>query len=260
MKDALGDRMKANYESRTRQFLMRRNYTVIRIDGKAFHAYVRGLQEPFDSALMKDMDQTAAVLCKEIGGAKFAFVQSDEISILITDFDNLQTQAWFDNNIQKMVSVSASVATAHFNQFRQRRETNDVWGMKLAYFDSRVFQLPNKSEVENYFIWRQQDSTRNSILSAAQALYSHKQLEGKNTSELQEMIFEKGINWNDYTGGCKRGRIIVKEEYDLEVEQVHIGGADPVMGVAKRTRWTRKEPPIFTQDRQFISDLIPDNL
>jgi tRNA(His) guanylyltransferase len=245
--------MKANYESRTRQFLMRRNYTVIRIDGKAFHTYTRGLQEPFDPALMEDMDQTAAVLCKEISGAKFAFVQSDEISILITDFDDLQTQAWFDNNVQKMVSVSASIAAAHFNQFRQRRETNDGWGMKLAYFDSRVFQLPNKSEVENYFIWRQQDSTRNSILSAAQALYSHKQLEGKNASELQEMIFEKGINWNDYTGGCKRGRIIVKEEYELQP-------AEPASTVALRTRWVRKEPPIFTQDRQFISDLIPDNL
>jgi tRNA(His) 5'-end guanylyltransferase len=260
MKDALGDRMKANYESRTRQFLMRRNYTVIRIDGKAFHTYTKHLQSPFDDNLMHDMDSTAAILCKEIGGAKFAFVQSDEISLLITDFDDLQTQAWFDYNVQKMVSVSASVATAAFNQFRQRRETNDVWGMKLAHFDSRVFQLPNKSEVENYFIWRQQDTTRNSILSVAQSLYSHKQLEGKNTSELQEMIFQKGINWNDYKPYYKRGRMIMKEEYEIEpnpsIPEAIIQLAPPTL----RTRWVMKEVPIFTQEREFISNLIPDNL
>jgi tRNA(His) guanylyltransferase len=258
MKDSLGDRMKANYEDRTRYFLMRRGYTIIRIDGKAFHTYTMGLKEPFDEHLMEDMDKTAAALCKEIGGAKFAFVQSDEISILVTDFDELQTQAWFDNNIQKIVSVSASIATAYFNQFRQRREVDNCFGMKLANFDSRVFQLPTKSEVENYFIWRQQDTTRNSISAAAQSLYSHKQLEGKNSDELQELIFQKGINWNDYPAYFKRGRVIVKEEYEYMNNE---NSAYPFQDkVVIRTRWTMKEVPIFTKERTFISDLIPENL
>jgi hypothetical protein len=165
MKDTLGDRMKEYYENRTKTYLPRRTYTLIRIDGKAFHTYTKGLNRPFDDQLMDDMDETAIYLCKNIQGAKLAFVQSDEISILLTDFDKLQTSAWFDGNIQKITSVSSSLATAKFNELRPN---------KLALFDSRVFTIPSKVEVENYFIWRQQDTVRNSISSVAQSLYSSK--------------------------------------------------------------------------------------
>lgn len=241
MKDSLGDRMKANYENRTKIFLMRRAYTVIRIDGKAFHSYTRGLQRPFDLDFIDDMDQTACYLCANIGGAKLAFVQSDEISILITDFEDLDTQAWFDNNLQKIVSVSASLATGYFNKLRYLRTQSD----KLAFFDSRVFQLPYKDEVCNYFIWRQQDTTRNSISSVAQSLYSTKQLHGVNSNDLQEMIFQKGTNWNDLDPKLKRGRIIVKEDYEFND--------------AIRSRWISKECPIFTQETEFLKSLIPNN-
>jgi tRNA(His) 5'-end guanylyltransferase len=175
-------------------------------------------------------------------GAKFAFVQSDEISILITDFDNLQTEAWFGNNVQKCVSVSASMATRAFNEARLNRLGSlERWGE----FDSRIFQIPSKPEVANYFIWRQQDTTRNSIESVARSLYSHKELDRKNTSEQQEMIFSKGQNWNDYPVKLKRGRLIVKNEYE------HEG--------AKRTRWESIEPPIFTADQEYLYGIIPDN-
>lgn len=107
-KDNLGDRMKIFYENITRIFLPRRTYTIIRIYGKAFHTYTKGLDRPFDDKFVNDMDETACYLCKNIQGAKFAFVQSDEISILLTDFDSLTTSAWFDGNIQKMVSVKHS--------------------------------------------------------------------------------------------------------------------------------------------------------
>lgn len=227
--------MKEYYEDRTRVFLPRRTYTIIRIDGKAFHTYTRGLNFPFDDKLVNDMDETAAYLCKSIQGAKFAFVQSDEISILLTDFDELTTDAWFDGNIQKIVSVSSSLATAKFNELRPG---------KIALFDSRVFTIPSQTEVENYFIWRQQDTTRNSIQSVAQSLYSHKELDGKNTTELQEMIFQRGTNWNDYSPKYKRGRVIVKELFDKE-------------GVT-RSRWHSVEPPIFTQEREFLQ--IPPNV
>lgn len=234
MKDTLGDRMKENYENRTRTFLPRRTFTIIRIDGKAFHTYTRGLQRPFDDKLINDMDETAGFLCKNIQGSKLAFVQSDEISILLTDFGEINTNAWFDGNIQKIVSVSASLATAKFNELRPN---------KLAFFDSRVFTIPSRTEVENYLIWRQQDTTRNSISSVAQSLYNHKALEGKNTSEQQEMIFQKGINWNDYAPKYKRGRVIERQSYDK----------DGTM----RSKWISVEPPIFTQDRDFLNTRIP---
>lgn len=233
-KDSLGDRMKEFYENRTRNFLPRRTYTIIRVDGKAFHSYTRGLARPFDEKLVNDMDETACYMCKNIQGAKFAFVQSDEISILLTDFDGLSTDAWFDGNIQKMVSISASLATAKFNELRPN---------KIALFDSRVFTIPSDIEVENYFIWRQQDTTRNSISSVAQSMFSHRELENKNTDQMQEMCFQKGVNWNDFSAKLKRGRLIVKQDYEKEG--------------ATRSKWVSVEPPIFTQEREMLKVLIP---
>lgn len=228
--------MKVFYEDRTRYTLMRRAYTIIRIDGKAFHTYTRDLKRPFDDQLMDDMDATAAYICQNIQGAKFAFVQSDEISVLITDFDDISTGAWFEGNLQKMCSVSASLATAKFNQLRPDR---------IALFDSRVFQMPNKAEVENYFIWRQQDTTRNSISSVARSLYSHKALNGKSNDEKQELIFLKGINWNDYAPKYKRGRLIEKLPFEKNG--------------ALRGKWTSVEVPVFTKERAFLNDRILNN-
>ena len=218
MKDPLGDRMKDFYEDRTRYKLARRTNTIIRIDGKAFHTYTKGLQRPFDQGLMEDMNKTTEYLCQNIQGAKFGYVQSDEISILITDYDDIDTHAWFDANLQKMASIAASLATAEFNRLRLIRKMNTTVAtagsileqFKLAHFDARVFQIPYQEEVINYFIWRQQDATRNSISSVAQSLYSTKELHGKKTSDMQEMIFQKGINWNDYSPREKRGSVIRK--------------------------------------------------
>jgi len=232
-KDSIGDRMKEFYENRTRYFLPRRTYTIIRIDGKAFHSYTKGLKRPFDDDFVSDMNNTAIFLCENIQGSKIAFVQSDEISILLTDFDSLTTSAWFDGNIQKIASVSASLATAKFNQLRPN---------KLAMFDSRVFTIPSSIEVENYFIWRQQDAVRNSILSVGYSLYSHKELNNKSTNAIQDMCFNKGVNWNDFDGGLKRGRLIVKIPYEKD-------------GTV-RTKWITTAPPSFTQERGSLSSYI----
>lgn len=247
MHDSLGDRMKNNYESRTRYAMGRRTYTVIRIDGKAFHTYTRGLERPFDADLMADIDSTASYVCKEVQGAKFAFVQSDEISILFTDFDCIDSQAWFDLDIQKICSVSASLATAKFNDLRRVRvgTFEHCEATKLAHFDSRVFQLPTQTEVMNYFIWRQNDAVRNSISSVAQSLYSPKQLHGVGQNQQQELIHQMGINWNDYTSGEKRGRFIERELYEKDG--------------ATRSRWITKECPIFTQDNDWLLSRIPKN-
>ena len=241
----IDDRMKDYYENRTRIFLPRRTYIIIRVDGKAFHTYTKGLKNPFDDEFMDDMDNTAAYMCKNIMGAKFAFIQSDEISILLTDFEEIATQGWFDNNLQKMCSVSASMATLSFNKLRVSRSNN--YSVPWAEFDSRVFQIPQKSEVENYFIWRQQDTVRNSIQSVAYSLYSHKELQGKKTNDMQEMIFQKGINWNNYASKYKRGRMVVKEIYNITTPS----------SVSIRTKWVTVEVPVFTQVRDFLSNKIP---
>ena len=275
MKDPLGDRMKDFYEDRTRYKLARRTNTIIRIYGKAFHTYTKGLQRPFDQGLMEDMNKTTEYLCQNIQGAKFGYVQSDEISILITDYDDITTHAWFDGNLQKMASIAASLATAKFNQLRMARSTwegSDIAGsldqdgienFKLAMFDARVFQIPYQEEVINYFIWRQQDATRNSISSVAQSLYSAKELHGKKTSDMQEMIFQKGINWNDYSPREKRGSVIrkvekkfVRKETAAKITEKEV--VIPESSVYTRSVWeTDTETPIFSQEKGYLRWLMP---
>jgi tRNA(His) 5'-end guanylyltransferase len=266
MKDELGDRMKSYYEDRTRFLLPRRTYTIIRVDGKAFHTYTRGLIQPFDQGLIDDMDATASYLCKNIQGTKFAFVQSDEISILMTDFDAIGTDAWFDGNIQKIVSVAAGLATAEFNRLRLIRKFKDIvatvddmmTNFKFATFDARVFTIPADYEVENYFIWRQKDATRNSISSVARSLYSQNEVDGKNSDQKQEMIFQKGINWNDYAPKLKRGRFIQKEMVEMKTEVLKPYVKEPTSYF--RSVWKSVDCPIFTQDREFLQNKIPKML
>jgi tRNA(His) 5'-end guanylyltransferase len=270
MKDPLGDRMKDFYEDRTRYKLARRTNTIIRIDGKAFHTYTKGLQRPFDQGLMEDMNKTAEYLCQNIQGAKFGYVQSDEISILITDYDDIDTHAWFDANLQKMASIAASLATAEFNRLRLIRKMNTTVAtagsileqFKHAMFDARVFQIPYQEEVINYFLWRQQDATRNSISSVAQSLYSAKELHGKKTSDMQEMIFQKGINWNDYSPREKRGSIIrrVEHVYARRDEPI-MDGKTRVIEAYKRKKWEADiNTPIISQDKDYLRWFFPQTI
>lgn len=220
-------RMKDNYENRQSHSLLRKVPVIIRIDGKAFHTYTKRLDKPFDSGLIQDMNETAIYLCKNIQGAKCAYTQSDEISILVTDYDDIKTEAWLDYDQSKVESISASLATGIFNQLRIFRQftLTDIdaittahvgyWedmNHKIANFDSRSFNIP-KEDVANYFYARQKDAVKNSISMLARQYYSHKELENKNSSEMQEMIFQKDINWNDLHWGIKRGRFIVKNTY-----------------------------------------------
>jgi tRNA(His) guanylyltransferase len=214
------------YELACRTALPRRMPVILRLDGKAFHTATRDCVRPFDKELMALMDRAAIEVCEEAQGAQLAYVQSDEISVLLHNYKRLQSEAWFDNEVQKLVSVSASIAAALVTM---------VW--KPVAFDCRAFVLP-EAEVCNYFIWRQQDATRNSIQMATRAVYSHRQVDNKNTSEMHEMLHAKGINWNDYPVGCKRGRAVIRETYEREGAQRH--------------RWVVEDPPIFTADREYI--------
>lgn len=253
-KDNLGDRMKG-YENIERLYLTKRMPTIIRLDGKAFHTFTKGFQRPFDMMLMKSMWETAKYLCKNVMGCKIAYTQSDEITLLLTDWDTLTTQAWFDKNIQKIVSISASMATLVFNNafvniyneidLEEISDYIDIYRKKFntAMFDSRVYNIP-KEEVCNAFIWRQQDATRNAIQMVGQSNFSHKQLQNKTCNQIQEMLFqEKEINFNDLPTYQKRGACIVKEEYNK----------DEVI----RSRWVVDEDiPIFTQDRDYIEKYL----
>lgn len=284
--DPLGDRIKSQYEARTRYLLPRRTYTILRLDGCHFHTYTRGLHKPFDKGLMEDIDSAIIAMMPQVQGAKFAYTQSDEISILLTDFETTATSAWFDGNVQKITSVAASILTAEFNRLRARRwrteqhfiksqlfmdvnemgeesadntdfETiNTVQSFKMAYFDARVFTIADRYEVMNTFIWRNQDCVRNSVSMVAQANFSHKELQGKSTPDMHDMLYKKGVNWaTDYTDGEKNGRLIVRELYttnfDLELPQ-----GVPEENV-QRSRWVSKGAWKFTEDKEKLLNLIP---
>jgi len=234
----LGDRMKDQYENRTRFSLPRRTNTIIRLDGRAFHSFTRNCRKPYDRFFIKAMQETAAALLVEIQGAKMAYVQSDEISILLTDYDSLSAEAWFDGNVQKITSISASIATAVFNSIYQDHP-------KFAHFDSRVFTIPDTEEVVNYFVWRQKDWIRNSIQMLAQSLYSQKQLQGKKTPELHEMIHKSGKNWADCSEAEKNGTVVMKATVDRKGS------------VRTTVVYTH---PIFTQSRDLIRNLLPNEI
>lgn len=238
MKDPLGDRIKGYYENRYKASLSRRSYVFLRIDGKAFHTYTKGLDKPFDGKLVDDMISVTEFLCANIQGAKVGYVQSDEISILLTDFDTLTTDAWFDYEIQKMVSVSASLATARFNELRPG---------KLAMFDSRVFTVPNYMEAVNTLIWRQQDAVRNSKSMLAQANFSHNELNKKTTDEMENMLYRMGVVWKDLPTSYKHGTLVRKVTFEKNG--------------ATRSKWEGdRETPMFAQDagRPYLADLIPN--
>ena len=262
-KDSLGDRMK-QYEYVTRNYLTRKLPAIIRLDGKAFHSFTRGLKKPFDEVFVKSMQDTMKCLCENVQGCVLGYCQSDEITLVLVDYQNREADAWFDNNIQKMVSVSASMATMAFNNafwnnftdYINDNQIDDLEFIEMMYrtklwsamFDSRVFTLP-KEEVVNCLIWRQQDATRNSVQSVGQANFSHTQLHGKNCSNIQDMLMlEKGINWNDYPTHLKRGTCCIKKPFVINegTEQEAI-----------RNKWViDTEIPIFTQDKDYINKLI----
>lgn len=245
--DSLGDRMKS-YEDAYRLSLPIRMPVILRIDGKAFHSYTKGCERPADNNLINCMNETAAYLCKNIQGCQLAYVQSDEISLLLVNYKSLDSQSWYENNLQKMVSISAAYASSYFTSV-----SNKIFDKtKLAQFDSRAFVLP-KEDVCNYFVWRQQDATRNSVQMLARSLYSHKECDNKNTSQLQELCWKKGFNWNDCPVSQKRGRCIVKSTSPKLTTNPITNETVSVM----RSEWVvDNDIPIFSQNRPYIESYV----
>lgn len=235
-------------------------------DGRSFHTFTRGFQRPFDDVLVKSMQDTMKYLCENVQGTKIGYVQSDEISLLLIDYDTFDTQAFFDNEVQKICSITASMATLAFNKSFMRqwsdflvdidpRDVSEKAELLRAYdkavekgamFDSRCFNIP-ESEVCNYFYWRQLDASRNSIQMVGQANFSHKELHGKSCNQIQDMLHEeKGINWNDFPTHLKRGSCCIKTYwYDFD-------------GL-KRSSWMvdTEIPEFVGEGREYIEGLLP---
>lgn len=265
-RDEFGDRMKT-YENVTRNYLTRRTPVIIRIDGCHFHTFTRGFDKPYDNVLNLSMQDTMLALCRSIQNCVFGYTQSDEITLVLCDYKKLDTAAWFDNNVLKMSSVSASLATLYFNQAFQRRvnefgEANfEDWNdgatnrafsseeiialhsidcyakgiAKGAIFDSRVFNIP-KEEVCNCLIWRQNDAIRNSISGLGQHYFSPKVLDGKSSKQILDMLAnEKNLNWNDTPLKFQRGSCCIRTNDGWIID-------DSI--------------PIFKDDRNYIERFI----
>jgi tRNA(His) 5'-end guanylyltransferase len=216
------------YEEAYKYALPKRMPVIIRIDGKAFHTYLRSAVKPFDFAVKTGFDETAKVLLDEIDGAVFAYLQSDEINIFLNTYSSLGFSPYLGNEVQKLCSVSASIATATFNLQYPNQKMN-------ARFDSRCFIVPPK-EVTNYFIWRQNDFTRNSIQMVAREYFSQKKIHLMNCEKLHDLLWaEKNVNWNDLPTWQKRGRCVYMKDGKPFADD---------------------EIPIFTKDRNFIDRFV----
>ncbi len=248
VRNNLSNRMKQCYENVFKYKLPERMPVIIRLDGRAFHSLTAKAEKPFDNGFITLMNNTAMYLCKEIQNVQLAYVQSDEISLLLHNYKQLNTQSWFNNEIQKICSISAGLASSSFSLMYYSILKTEKYGSlpKPIQFDSRCFVLP-EAEVCNYFIFRQKDWERNSIQMLAQSLYSHKELHKKNNSELQEMCFQKGKNWNDLDVSLKRGRCVVYKKREFEIKK----------GEFIFSGWEIDENvPIFTQDRNYIEKYL----
>ena len=236
--NTLGSRMK-EYEHVTRTKLPRRMPVLIRIDGKAFHTYTKGIKKPFDETLMAAFWETCQYLAKKISGCKVVYHQSDEISLLLTNDDTLETEPWYDNNILKLVSVSASLATAKFNEVIHKTYPDK----ELAIFDARAFVLP-KEEVNNYFVWRQQDAMRNSVSAVGQAHFKHKELQGLRGDAIKRKLMEeKAVIWDDMPIAHQRGVCIIRDTY-LKDEAV-------------RHHWKVEDDiPVFAKEPMYIQKFL----
>lgn len=203
MDDTLGDRMK-DYESVSRPFLTKRVPVVVRVDGKAFHTFTRQFDRPFDKRIMDAMETAARKTAEEMQGFKLGYVQSDEASFLLTDYEDVKTQGWFNYNMNKLVSLTSSYMTVYF----YRAILPHLTPMSIPVFDARAFNVP-ENDVANYFLWRRKDWDRNSIAMYAQANFSHKELHGKKRQDMHDMLHNIGKNWTtDLTDRAKNGTFI----------------------------------------------------
>ena len=269
--DELGKRMK-KYENQSDRQLVRKQPVIIRVDGRAFHTFARELNKPFDDILIDSMQETMRYLCKNIGGCVLGYCQSDEISLLLQDYKNEETQPWFEYRVNKLCSVVASMATFAFNRFFENnvsdfydkcakneeefeKNKNRIEVLlrccdKGALFDARAFTLPFY-EVTNYFYWREADAMRNSIEMVGHANFSQKQLHKVNAEGIKKMLAEKGIDYDKIPTYKRRGVCCFKTKIPSFSQDGH---------TVLRTVWVNDiDIPVFKgSGREYIESKIGD--
>jgi tRNA(His) 5'-end guanylyltransferase len=221
---SLGDRIKS-YEKVSSPSLLKKVPVMIRVDGRAFHTFTKNCEKPFDKRLMYAMNFAAIDVAKEMQGFKVGYIQSDEVSFILTDYDNLETEGWFDYDLSKIVSISASLMSVYFCRYWEIKEfevptyeKNKTYFRfsKLPIFDSRAFNVPIH-DVVNALLWRAKDWERNSIQMYARAFFSHKQLINKSCSDMHEMLHSIGKNWaTDLSDQEKNRTFIISRDRGIE--------------------------------------------
>lgn len=243
------DRMK-HYEHLYRHTLPPKAYTILRVDGRAFHTLTRNMERPFDGFFMQAMDAAAIALCEEVQGVAFGYLQSDEISLIATDFASMQ-EHWFGGVVQKMCSIAAVVASNAFNI-----RIPAIAARRMAEFDARVFTVPNRYEAINYFLWRQTDCYRNAVSMAAEAHFSSNQLKGKPATERLTMLASKGIDFMDYPEGARHGRVVIKIAETAPVTYTRKDTGLEHTEVVTRHRWEAQPAP-WLYNSGFLETHIP---
>lgn len=264
-KDTLGSRMKEFYEVKSQTYLLRRTPVIIRVDGKSFHTFCKRFTKPYDQFLNDSLNNTLRSLCSNIQCVKMGQRHSDEMSLVLTDYDTLTTEPFFEYNVQKICSVVASMVTAEFcKQLVNKQKQIDAkydggnvldWDENWPTFDCRCFNIPEE-EIANYFYWRILDAKRNSINMNAQSLFSHKELQGKTCNDMQEMMFSKhGINWDKLPQEKKVGNICVKK---TESKIVYTRGPSEGNGmICKRNVWVIEPAPKLKSELDSIVKSLP---
>ena len=276
----LAERMKG-YEKRNRYYLQRRMPVILRLDMRAGHSFTKGFERPFDEVFIKTIQETAKYLCENIQNCKLSYQQSDEITLLLVDYEKINTDCFFEYRVDKLCSIAASMATMKFNQVFKELSYRESENLEIicrknpylenrdcltqisnkhinsaekgAMFDCRCFNIP-KEEVTNCIYWRQLDATRNSIQMVGQANFSHKELQNKSCNDIQDMLMtQKGINWNDFPTYQKRGSCCVRnhmisEPYGNRMLDKNAGENEWIID---------KNIPIFKgEGRKYIDDLV----
>lgn len=228
----LGSRIK-NYEQVSKYKLLPKIPLFIRVDGRAFHTFTKNCNKPFDLTIVSAMAYAAVMTAREMSGFQLAYVQSDEATFMLTDYESHETQGWFDYELNKLVSISASAFTAYFNYQWIRHCTSvgdDYDHKKPAMFDSRAFTVPVE-DAPNVFVWRQRDWERNSIQMLARAHFSHSECNNKKVPELHEMLHKKGVNWSELTGQLKNGTFITRD-YEMVFDKLNYDQVKELINVA----------------------------
>lgn len=245
--DPLGDRMKGYEMMEAGRRALPGLPLMVRLDGKAFHTFTRGLERPFDVRLQRVMDETTRHLVKECG-ARVGYTQSDEISLLY--YHEGKAEPFLGGRFQKLTSILAATATFVFNRHLAIELPEKA--ERMALFDCRAWVVPSLEEAANTFLWRELDASKNSVAMAAQARLAHAELQGKSSKEQQELLFERhGINWNDYPARCKRGawfhrvevvRSFTTDELD-KLPPMHAARKDPDLKVVRHDVLPLEMPP-----------------